>query len=142
MKILQPKSWPKPKGYSNGIEAQGSLIFVAGQIAWNESEKIVSSDLVAQVKQVLLNIVTVLAEAKARPEHIVRLTWFVKDKREYLGSAKEIGVVYRSVMGSHYPTMSLVEVKDLLEDQAKVEIEATAVVPGRLVQDREELRGS
>lgn len=128
MKILNPPNWPSPKGYSNGIEAQGRLIFVSGQIGWDESEKLVGPDLVSQTEQALKNICTVLAQSGAGPQHITRLTWYVTDKRSYIAVRKEIGQAYRRVMGSHYPAMSLLEVKGLLEDGALVEIEASAVV--------------
>jgi len=129
MQILQPPGWPKPKGYSNGIAAEGRLVFVGGQVGWDETGKFAADDFVAQVRQALRNIATVLAEAGARPEHIVRMTWYVTDKREYLTRLKEIGEVYREVMGRHYPAMTMVEVRALVEDRAKVEIEATAILP-------------
>jgi enamine deaminase RidA (YjgF/YER057c/UK114 family) len=130
MKILNPKNWAKPKGYANGIAARGTLVFVAGQIGWNgEKEKFESDDFVAQTRQALANIVAVLAESGARPEHLVRLTWYVTDKQEYVARLAEIGKAYREVIGRHYPTMALVQVAALVEDRAKVEIEATAVVP-------------
>ena len=130
MEILQPPSWPKPKGYSNGIAATGRLVFFGGQIGRDEeSETIVSDDFVAQAKQALRNIVTILAEAGGRPKHVVRLTWFVTDKNAYLGSQSELGRAYREVMGRHYPTMSLLVISALVEEGAKVEIEATAVLP-------------
>ncbi|GAG66267.1 unnamed protein product, partial [marine sediment metagenome] len=121
---LQPKNWKAPSGYSNGVVSKGNVIFVSGQVAWNENYEIVSDDFVEQVKQTLENIITIIAEADGKPEHITRLTWFVKNKHDYLASTAEIGKVYRSVMGKHFPAMSLVEVSDLLEDSAKVEIEA------------------
>jgi len=127
---LNPKSWAQPKGYANGIAARGTLIFVAGQIGWNgASASFETDDFVGQAKQALVNIVAVLAEGGARPEHIVRLTWYVTDKQEYLSRLSEMGKAYRDVIGRHYPTMALVEVRALVEDRAKVEIEATAVVP-------------
>jgi enamine deaminase RidA (YjgF/YER057c/UK114 family) len=130
MKILNPKNWAKPKGYANGIAARGTLVFVAGQIGWNaEKEKFESDDFVAQTRQALANIVAVLAESGAGPEHIVRLTWYVTDKQEYVTRLSEIGKAYREVIGKHFPTMALVQVTTLVEDRAKVEIEATAVVP-------------
>ncbi|MDA0182329.1 RidA family protein [Solirubrobacter phytolaccae] len=127
MRRLQPPGWPPPKGYANGIEASGRLVFVAGQIGWDETGAFVSDALAAQVEQALRNIVAVLAEAGAGPEHVVRLTWFVTSRDEYLTSVKEIGVAYRAVMGRHFPVMSVVEVSALVEKFAKVEIEATAV---------------
>jgi enamine deaminase RidA (YjgF/YER057c/UK114 family) len=130
MKILNPKTWAKPKGYANGIAARGTLVFVAGQIGWNgEKEKFESDDFVAQTRQALVNIVAVLAESGARPEHLVRLTWYVTDKQEYVARLAEIGKAYREVIGRHFPTMALLQVTALVEDRAKVEIEATAVVP-------------
>jgi enamine deaminase RidA (YjgF/YER057c/UK114 family) len=129
-RILNPKAWAKPKGYANGIAARGTLIFVAGQIGWNgASSSFETDDFVGQAKQALANIVAVLAEGGAGPEHIVRLTWYVTDKQEYLARLSEVGEAYRDVIGRHYPTMALVEVRALVEDRAKVEIEATAVVP-------------
>ena len=130
LKFLNPKSWAKPKGYANGIAARGTLVFVAGQIGWNgEKEKFESDDFVAQTRQALANVVAVLAESGARPEHLVRLTWYVTDKQEYLARLPEVGAAYREVIGRHFPTMALVQVTALVEDRAKVEIEATAVVP-------------
>ena len=130
MKILNPKTWSKPKGYANGIAARGTLVFVAGQIGWNGTkEKFESDDFVAQTRQALANVVAVLAESGARPEHLVRLTWYVTDKQEYVSRLSELGKVYREVIGRHFPTMALVQVTALVEDRAKVEIEATAVVP-------------
>jgi len=128
MDFLHPSTWKAACGYSNGVAAEGKQIFVAGQIAWDEQQKIVSEDFVEQTAQVLRNIVAVLAEAGAQPEHIVRMTWFIKDKNEYLAAASEIGAAYREVIGKHFPAMSLVQVADLLEEGAKVEIEATAVL--------------
>jgi enamine deaminase RidA (YjgF/YER057c/UK114 family) len=126
---LNPKTWARAKGYANGIAAEGRLIFVAGQIGWTGAQEFESDDFVAQTEQALKNIVAVLASGKARPEHLVRLTWFVVDKREYESRAAEVGAAYRRVIGRHYPAMTLIEVKSLLEARAKVEIEATAVVP-------------
>jgi enamine deaminase RidA (YjgF/YER057c/UK114 family) len=130
MKTLNPKNWAKPKGYANGIAARGTIIFVAGQIGWNgEKEMFESDDFVAQTRQALANIVAVLAESGAKPEHLVRLTWYVTDKQEYVARLAEIGKAYRDVIGRHFPTMAMVQVAALVEDRAKVEIEATAVVP-------------
>jgi enamine deaminase RidA (YjgF/YER057c/UK114 family) len=129
MRTLLPKGWKRPKGYANGIEAQGRLVFIAGQIGWTPEEVFETEDLAGQVRQTLKNVMAVMAEADAKPHHIVRMTWYVVDKKEYRAQAKEIGQAYRDVMGTHYPTMTLVEVKALLEDRAKVEIEATAVIP-------------
>ena len=126
--ILQPPGWPAPRGYSNGIAANGRQIFVAGQIGWDAQGRIVSSSLAAQVKQALENVCAVLAQAGARPEHVVRLTWFVTSRAEYYDELQAIGAAYRAVMGKHFPAMSVVQVVALMEAQAKVEIEATAVI--------------
>ena len=126
---LQPPGWPKPKGYSNGIAANGRMVFVGGQIGWDESEQLVSDDLATQVKQTLVNTVAVLNEAGAGPEHIVRMTWYVIDKHEYLAAQREIGAAYREVIGKNFPAMALVQVVALVEERAKVEIETTAVIP-------------
>ncbi|WP_298629280.1 RidA family protein [uncultured Thermus sp.] len=127
--VVQPKGWPLPKGYANGLVAQGRVVFIAGMVGWNREHVFESEDFLDQVRQALRNIVEVLAEAGGRPEHLVRLTWFVTDKREYLASLPAMGEVYRSLIGRHYPPMTVVEVKGLLDDRAKVEIEATAVIP-------------
>jgi enamine deaminase RidA (YjgF/YER057c/UK114 family) len=127
--FLQPPSWPAPKGYSNGVIASGRQVFLAGQIGWNESQQLVSSRFAPQVRQTLQNIVTLLAQAGGRPEHLVRLTWFVTTLEEYRAELKEIGAAYRDVIGRHYPTMSVIGVAGLVEQGAKVEIEATAVIP-------------
>jgi enamine deaminase RidA (YjgF/YER057c/UK114 family) len=129
MKFLQPPDWAKPRGYSNGIVARGQLVFVAGMIGWNKDAQFETDDFAGQVRQSLENIVAVLREAGAGPEHIVRLTWFVTDRLEYHGSLPKLGEAYRAVMGKHYPVMSVLEVTALMEDRAKVEIEATAVIP-------------
>ena len=129
MQILQPPGWPRPKGYANGIAADGRLVLVAGQIGWDQTGTIVSDDLVDQFRTTLENTLAVLREAGALPEHVARMTWYVTDKREYLARARELGVVWRALMGRHYPAMAVVEVKGLIEDRAKVEIETTAVVP-------------
>ena len=129
MQTLLPPDWPRPQGYANGIMAQGKMIFVAGQIGWDRNNRILSDNLAEQVRQTLKNTVAVLAEAGAGPEHVTRMTWYVLDKQEYRASLKEIGQVYREVMGKNYPVMSLLQVSALLEDQAKVEIETTAVLP-------------
>ncbi len=131
MDILNPAEWAKPKGYANGIAAEGRLIFVAGQIGWTAEARFESDDLVDQTRQALRNIVRVLAEAGARPEHIVRLTWYVVDKRDYMARNADLGKVYREILGRNYPAMTLVQVASLLEDRAKVEIEATAVLPSK-----------
>jgi enamine deaminase RidA (YjgF/YER057c/UK114 family) len=129
MQILQPPSWAKPKGYANGIAARGRFVFVSGLVGWDKDCKFVSSDFLGQARQALQNIVDVLAEAHAKPEHIVRMTWYVVDKREYLRAGRELGAAYREIIGRHYPAMAAVQVVALMEDQARVEIEATAVVP-------------
>ena len=129
MHMLQPASWPRPKGYANGVLARGSWLCVAGQVGWDENEVFQAQDLVGQARQALANIVTVLAEGGARPEHLVRLTWYVTDRQAYLDAQAELGRVYREVLGRHYPAMSLVVVAGLVEDGALLEIEATAVVP-------------
>jgi len=129
MDILQPASWPRPRGYSNGIAANGRQVFVSGMVGWDAPGNFEASDLAGQVRQALRNIVDVLAEANARPEHIVRMTWYIVDKAEYLASVKEIGEAYREIIGRHYPAMTVVQVAALLENKARVEIEVTAVVP-------------
>jgi enamine deaminase RidA (YjgF/YER057c/UK114 family) len=129
MQILHPKNWTPASGYSNGVAAEGRQLFVAGQVGWNARQEIVSDDFVAQVEQALQNVVEILAEAEARPEDLVRLTWYVTDKREYLARSTEVGQVYRRIIGRHFPAMTLVQVVALVEDRAKVEIEATAIVP-------------
>ncbi len=128
--ILQPPGWPAPKGYSNGIAAEGRLVFVGGQIGWDETGRFASGGFVDQSRQTLQNILAVLAEAGGKPEHLVRMTWYVVDMTEYNAVQEELGAVYREVVGRHFPAISLVEVAALAEPQARVEIEATAVVPG------------
>jgi len=128
-KVLQPEGWIEPKGYANGIEVRGRQVYVAGMIGWNGQAQFETDDFVAQCQQALQNIVDTLACAQAGPEHIVRMTWYVKDKKTYLARGRELGQVYQQVMSRNYPVMSLVQVADLLEDRALVEIEATAVVP-------------
>jgi len=127
--FLHPREWKPAKGFSNGVAAQGRIVFLAGQVGWNAEQKFESGDFVAQARQALANIVTLVGEAGGRADHITRLTWFVLDKREYLSRLRELGEAYRSVMGKHFPAMTLVQVGALVEDEAKVEIEATAVVP-------------
>ena len=129
MKVLQPAGWTRAKGFSNGIVASGQLVFVAGQIGWTGEGKWEARDFAGQFRQALKNIISVLGEANGRPEHIVRLTWYVIDKKEYLSALKEVGNAYRELMGKHYPTMAVVQVSGLVEDEARLEIEATAVVP-------------
>jgi len=128
MKILQPSHWPRPRGYSNGIAAKGQTIFVSGIIGWDDQSRVVSDNFVDQVRQALKNIVEVLAEANAKPEHIVRMTWYVVDKRQYLDAAKDVGAVYREIIGRHFPAMTAVQVVSLMENKALVEIEVTAVI--------------
>lgn len=129
MEFLQPKDWPRPRGYSNGIAASGRMVFVSGIVGWDAECVFHTDDFAGQVRQALENIVAVLAEGGARPEHIVRMTWYVLDKKEYVAAYPEIGVAYRDLIGRHYPTMSAVQVAGLIEDRARVEIEVTAVVP-------------
>ena len=126
--ILQPPGWPRPKGYANGMAARGKLVFTAGQVGW-DTEGNFPGSLAEQVEQILLNVVAILAEAGARPEHLVRLTWFVIDRQAYVDGQREVGAAYRRVLGKHYPAMSVVQVSGLVEPQAQVEIEATAVIP-------------
>ena len=129
--ILQPPGWARARGFSNGIAASGKLVFIAGQIGWTGEGKWEARDFAGQFRQTLKNILAVLAEAKGRPEHIVRLTWYVLDKQEYLSSLKAVGEAYRELMGKHYPTMAVVQVSGLIEPEARLEIEATAVIPER-----------
>ena len=129
MKILLPDGWTPPKGYSQGVVAEGRQIFVAGQIGWDETGTFQTNDFAEQTGQTLRNILTILNAANAGAEHITRMTWFITDKKEYLASLKSLGQIYREEMGHHYPVMSVVEVNALIEDKAKVEIEATAVIP-------------
>ncbi len=127
--FLNPAGWRTPQGYSNGVAASGRMIFTGGLVGWNAGQQFTSDDFVAQTAQALQNIVAVLAEAGARPEHLVRLTWYVTSKKDYLDNLKALGQVYRDIIGKHYPAMALVQVVALVEDRAKVEIEATAVIP-------------
>lgn len=129
MDILQPPGWVRPRGYSNGIAARGRTVCVSGMIGWDAQGQFHTDDFAGQTRQALQNIVEVLAEAGAKPEHIVRMTWYVTDKKEYVAAYKEIGVAYRELIGKHYPTMTAVQVIALIEDRAKVEIEVTAIVP-------------
>jgi enamine deaminase RidA (YjgF/YER057c/UK114 family) len=129
MEILQPPGWARPRGYSNGVAASGRMVCVSGMIGWDGDGVFHTDDFAGQVRQALLNIVAVLAEAKAKPEHIVRMTWYVVDKNEYVAAYKDIGRAYRDIIGAHYPAMTAVQVAALVEDRAKVEIEVTAVVP-------------
>jgi enamine deaminase RidA (YjgF/YER057c/UK114 family) len=129
MRTLLPEGWPRPKGYANGIEAEGRLVFVAGQIGWTPEGKFEATTLPAQFAQTLDNTLAVLREANAAPEHIARMTWYITDKRAYLAALPELGAIWREKMGKHYPAMAVVEVKALIEDAALIEIETTAVVP-------------
>lgn len=129
MEFLQPPGWVRPRGYSNGVAASGRLVCVSGMIGWDAQGVFHTDDFACQVRQALQNAVEVLAEAGARPEHIVRMTWYVLDKREYVAAYKEIGVAYRELIGKHFPAMTAVQVAGLVEDRARVEIEVTAVVP-------------
>ena len=130
MEFLQPPDWPRAKGYSNGIKARGTFVFVAGEIGWNPvTEKVETENFAEQFRQALLNIKAVLEEAGAETSHVVRMTWFITSKAEYLSQLREVGQAYRDVFGRHYPVMAVIEIKDLMEDGAKVEIEATAVIP-------------
>lgn len=129
MQVLLPPGWPRPRGYANGVAATGRMVFVAGMIGWDAEGRFVSDTLAGQARQALANIVEVLKVAGARPEHIVRMTWYVTDKREYIASYPAIGAAFRELIGSFNAAMSAVEVSALIEDQAKVEIEATAVIP-------------
>lgn len=128
MQLLNPAHWKSPKGYANGVSASGRMVFTGGVVGWDEEERF-PSDFIAQVHQALSNIVTILAEGDARPEHLVRMTWYITDKQEYLSRLSEMGEVYRSTIGRHFPAMTMVVAADLIEDEAKLEIEATAVVP-------------
>ena len=129
MRLLQPPGWAPPKGYANGVAARGTFVAIGGQIGWNADQRFESDDFVAQARQALANIVAVLAQAGGRPEHIVRMTWYVVDRDEYARAQRGLGAAYREVIGRHYPAMTAVEVGALMEARAKVEIEATAIVP-------------
>jgi enamine deaminase RidA (YjgF/YER057c/UK114 family) len=129
MKRLQPPEWAEPKGYANGIMARGALIFVGGQIGWNAAQQFESDDFIEQTRQALINIAAVLKAGGANPEHMVRMTWYVRDRVEYSARLRELGGVYREVMGKNFPAMTCVEVSGLVEDRARIEIEVTAVLP-------------
>ena len=131
MTLLQPPEWLAPKGYANGIAARGMMVFVGGQIGWNGQQQFESDDFIVQTRQALLNILAVLREANAGPEHMVRMTWYIVDRDEYLARLKELGAVYREIIGRNFATMSCVEVSRLVEARAKVEIEVTAMVPDK-----------
>jgi len=129
MEFVNPPGWARPKGYSNGVVGRGRLVFVAGQVGWNHEERFETDDFVGQTAQALRNIVAILEAAGAKPEHLVRMTWFVTDTDEYLARGKEIGEVYRAIIGRHYPVMSVIGIKALIEKGGKLEIEATALIP-------------
>jgi enamine deaminase RidA (YjgF/YER057c/UK114 family) len=129
MKSLLPPGWPRPKGYSNGISARGRMVFTAGVIGWDEEEKLVADDLVGQFRQVLANTLAILAEDGAGPEHIVRMTWYITDRDDYVANLAGIGAAWRDLIGRNYPTMAVVQVAGLVEPGALIEIETTAVVP-------------
>jgi enamine deaminase RidA (YjgF/YER057c/UK114 family) len=129
MDILQPEGWARPRGYSNGVAASGKTVCVSGMIGWDAQCQFHTDDFAGQTRQALENVVAVLSEAGAKPEHIVRMTWYVVDKKEYIAAAKEIGAAYRELIGRHYPAMTAVQVSALIEDRARVEIEVTAIVP-------------
>lgn len=128
MKVLQPHGWPRPKGYSNGIAARGEMVFLAGVVGWDAEERF-PTGLVAQFRQALENIVAILAEGGAKPEHVVRMTWYITSRDDYLAHGREIGAVYREIMGKHFPVMAVVQVVALMEAAAEIEIEVTAVIP-------------
>lgn len=129
MQVLLPEGWPRPKGYANGVKVRGTQVFIAGMIGWDAQCVFHTDDFAGQVRQALQNIVDVLREAGGKPEHIMRMTWYVTDKREYLAAGREVGKAYRDIIGSYNAAMTAVEVKALIEDRAKVEIEVTAVLP-------------
>jgi len=129
MRVLQPAGWPRPKGYANGIEAEGRMVFVAGQIGWDETGRFQAKDFAGQFRQALRNTLAVLKEAQAGPEHIVRMTWFITSREDYAAAAAEMGAAWRELIGRNYPTMAVIIVSGLIEPEAKVEIETTAVVP-------------
>jgi enamine deaminase RidA (YjgF/YER057c/UK114 family) len=129
MQVLQPPDWARAKGFSNGIATTGKLVFIAGQVGWTGQGEWKEKSFAGQFRQTIQNILDVLAQARGKPEHIVRLTWYVLDRDEYLASLKEVGAAYRELMGKHYPTMAVVQVSGLVERNARLEIEATAVVP-------------
>lgn len=129
LQILQPPGWPRPKGYANGVAARGVQVHVSGMVGWDAEGRFQTDDFVGQAHQALANILAVLAEAGAGPQHIVRMTWYVLDKREYLDAGAALGAAYREVIGRHYPAMSAVQVAALMEERARVEIEVTAVIP-------------
>ena len=129
MRVLQPPGWPRPRGYSNGIEAEGRMVFVAGQIGWDDQGIFRSTDFVVQFRQALVNTLEVLKEATAGPEHVTRMTWFIVSRAEYIASLSQLGAAWKELMGRHYPAMSVIIVAGLVEKLAKIEIETTAVIP-------------
>ncbi len=129
MKALLPPGWPRPKGYANGISARGRMIFTAGVVGWDVEERFTACDLLGQFRQVLLNTLAILQEDGAGPEHVVRMTWYVTDRGDYVAHAGQIGAIYRELMGKNFPAMAVVEVAGLVEPEARIEIETTAVVP-------------
>jgi len=129
IQLVNPREWSRPKGYSNGVAANGYMLFIAGQVGWNSDEQFQTDDLVGQVRQALINIVAILTEAGALPEHIVRMNWYLADKNEYNARQTEIGAVYRELIGRHFPAMTAVQVAGFVEERTKVEIEATAMLP-------------
>ena len=129
MEVILPPGWPRPRGYANGVAASGRMLFIAGMVGWDSQGVFHSDDFAQQVRQALQNVAEVLREAGGKPENIVRMTWYVTDKREYLAAGREIGLAFREIIGSYNAAMTAVEVKALIEDRAKVEIEATAVIP-------------
>ena len=132
MQVLQPPGWARPKGFSNGIAVRGgTTVYIAGQVGWTAEERFAEKSFAGQFRQALANIVAVLAQAGGRPEHLVRLTWYVIDKQEYLAALREVGAAYREIIGRHYPTMAVVQVTGLIEGEARLEIEATAVIPDK-----------
>lgn len=128
MKVLQPAGWPRPRGYANGIAARGEMVFLAGVVGWDAEERF-PQGLVAQFRQALINIVAILAEGGAKPEHVVRMTWYVTSREDYITNGREIGATYREIMGKHFPVMAVVQVVALMEAEAQIEIEVTAVIP-------------
>ena len=134
MKVILPPDWPRPKGYANGVLARGNMLFIAGMIGWDAQGRFESDDFAVQARQALRNVAEVLREAGGKPEHIVRMTWYVTDKREYLAAAQEVGKAFREIIGAYNAAMTAVEVRALMEDRAKVEIEVTAVLPDPPIQ--------
>ena len=134
MKVILPPGWPRPKGYANGVVARGNMLFIAGMIGWDAQGRFESDDFAAQARQALRNVAEVLREAGGKPENIVRMTWYVTDKREYLAAAQDVGKAFREIIGAYNAAMTAVEVRALIEDRAKIEIEVTAVLPDPPIQ--------